>query len=61
MEVSVILILSEDQEKWKVDARAHDRGAVLVRPVTMKQLLRKLVEISPEDEAAQPEAEEGRS
>jgi serine/threonine protein kinase len=42
LEVGAILILSEDQVNWKNEARQHVHGAVLVRPVTMKQLLSKV-------------------
>jgi serine/threonine protein kinase len=48
MDVAAILILSEDQAGWKADAREHAGGAVLVRPVTMKQLLGKVRELTDE-------------
>lgn len=38
-DVGAILILSEDQAGWKAQAVEHERGLVLVRPVTMKQLI----------------------
>lgn len=47
MDVAAVLILSENQAAWAADAREHAGGRVLVRPVTMKQLLdvvRELVE-----------------
>jgi len=49
LEVGAILILSEDQASWKTEARQHEHGAVLVRPVTMKQLLHKLRDLTPPD------------
>ncbi len=56
MDVGVILILSEEQESWKAEAREHARGAVLIDPgVTMKQLFRTLNELTPEDD--EPEEE----
>jgi eukaryotic-like serine/threonine-protein kinase len=43
LEVGVILLLSEEQAGWRVQARAHARGAILIDPgVTMKQLLQTL-------------------
>lgn len=43
MEVSVVLLLSEDQAAWKREARQDSGGTVLVDPgISMKQLLRAL-------------------
>lgn len=51
MEVGAVLILSEEQAGWKAAARQHAHGAVLMDPgVTMKQLLRTLSELLPDDE-----------
>ena len=53
LEVGVILLLGADQANWKGQARAHARGAVLLEPpgISMKQLLRKLDELAPSDDA----------
>jgi len=40
-----VLILSEDQVKWKERVEARGAVAILVRPVTMKQLYRTLQEV----------------
>jgi eukaryotic-like serine/threonine-protein kinase len=50
MDVAAILILSEDQAGWKADAREHERGLVLVRPVTMKQLIGAVRDLTAEDD-----------
>ena len=42
-----ILILSEKQAGWAERVTADDRAVVLVRPVTLKQLHHKLVELVP--------------
>lgn len=42
-----ILILSEDQAHWGSRIRSRDNAAVLVRPVTMKQIKDKLIELVP--------------
>jgi serine/threonine protein kinase len=48
LEVCVILLLGEDQVNWKAEAKPHNHAAVLVDPgITMKQLLRKLYDLSP--------------
>ncbi len=50
LEVGVVLILGADQTKWKGEARAHPRGAILIDPgVTMKQLLSTLETLTPDD------------
>jgi serine/threonine protein kinase len=46
LDVGAILILSEDQAEWARGARPHDRGVVMTRPVTMKQLLEKVHELT---------------
>lgn len=54
-----ILILSEKQAGWAERVTADERSVVLVRPVTLKQLHHKLVELVPlssgEPAAKQPE------
>jgi len=42
-----ILILSENQSGWKDRFPAHRQKAILVRPVTLKQLAKKLEELMP--------------
>lgn len=50
LEVAVVLILGEDQADWKKAVREHAHGAVLTAPVTMKQLLHTLEELTPSDD-----------
>ncbi len=50
LDVSAILILSEDQAGWATQAKTHAHGAVLIRPVTMKQLLDRLNQLAPNSE-----------
>jgi serine/threonine protein kinase len=45
---AVILILSEDQEDWAKRVRPRSRMAILVRPVTLKQLLNQLNDLVPQ-------------
>jgi CheY-like chemotaxis protein len=40
-----ILILNEDQADWQLRVKPHTTSAVLIRPVTLKQLNRKLREL----------------
>ena len=47
VDLGAILILNEDQAHLQHRARQHKNGAILVRPVTMKQLLEKIYELSP--------------
>jgi DNA-binding response OmpR family regulator len=42
-----ILILSEQQAGWKDRFPAHPQKAILIRPVTLKQLAKKLQELTP--------------
>ena len=42
-----ILLLAEDQKSWAAKVRAYPKLAVMVRPVTAKQLLQKLHELVP--------------
>ena len=49
LDVAAVLILSEDQAGWARRAREHRHGAVLVRPVTMKQLLETVHKLSPKE------------
>jgi hypothetical protein len=58
VDLGAVLILNEDQAHLQHRARQHKNGAVLVRPVTMKQLLEKVYELSPPPGAA-PSAEAG--
>jgi CheY-like chemotaxis protein len=52
LEVCVILLLGEDQVNWKAEAKPHAHATVLVDPgITMKQLLRKLDDLTPSDSA----------
>jgi eukaryotic-like serine/threonine-protein kinase len=52
MEVGAILLLSEEQAGWRVQARQHARGAVLIDPgITMKQLLNTLDKLTRSEDA----------
>ncbi len=51
LDVGAILILNEDQAGWALQAGNHPHGCVLVRPVTMKQLMTKVYELTPSAEA----------
>ena len=48
MEVGAVLLLSEEQAGWRVQAREHAHGAVLIEPpgISMKQLLRALDDLT---------------
>lgn len=48
LDLAAVLILSEDQADWTNDAISHKRGAVLVRPVTMKQLIEAVRALAPD-------------
>lgn len=51
LDVGAILIVGEDQRSIARQAREHRNGAVLTAPVTMKQLIEKVYELTPgEDE-----------
>lgn len=55
LDLAAVAILNEDQAGWRSEARAHPRGAVMVRPVGLKEVLRKLRELVP---ALAPEVEQ---
>lgn len=50
LDVGAILIVGEDQYSIARQAREHANGAVLTYPVTMKQLIEKVYELTPETE-----------
>jgi serine/threonine protein kinase len=52
VDVGAILILNEAQAHLRHRARPHKNGSVLVRPVTMKQLIEKVYELAPPPAAA---------
>jgi serine/threonine protein kinase len=54
VDLGAILILNEDQAHLQHRARQHKNGVVLVRPVTMKQLLEKVYELAPPPQAQTP-------
>jgi serine/threonine protein kinase len=54
VDLGAILILNEDQAHLQHRARQHKNGAILIRPVTMKQLLEKIYELSPPPAATKP-------
>jgi serine/threonine protein kinase len=47
VDVGAILILNEEQANLAHRAKQHKRGVVMVRPVTMKQLIEKVYELAP--------------
>jgi DNA-binding response OmpR family regulator len=48
--LAAILILSEEQAGWAKDIPPHSHAAVLVRPLTLKQLERSLRNLLPDSE-----------
>jgi len=52
VDVAAVLILSEDQAGWAGRATDHPHGTVMVRPVTMKQLIEAVYQLGPADEPA---------
>ena len=46
-ECAGILVLPKDLEEWKARVQKRKKVAVLVRPVSLKQLHRKLQELAP--------------
>jgi serine/threonine protein kinase len=54
LEVGAVLILAENQSAWSRRVPERDTTAVLVEPVTMKQLIETIFEVTPapEEEAA---------
>lgn len=46
LDLIAVLLLSEKQTDWQADAIPHDRGAVLLLPLNMKDLMRKIRELS---------------
>ncbi len=53
MEVGAVLILNEDQGNWKSLLPPNTPGSVLVRPVTMRQLVNSIYELTPGLETAE--------
>ena len=49
MDVGAILLVGEDQQRIARQAREHPNAAVMVFPVTMKQLIEKVYELTPGD------------
>jgi serine/threonine protein kinase len=50
LDVGAILLVGEDQKSVARQAREHRHAAVMTYPVTMKQLIEKVVELTPGDE-----------
>jgi len=46
LDLAAILLLGEKQKDWASDAISHPRGAVLFLPLNMKDLIRKIRELS---------------
>ncbi|MFO0824047.1 MAG: serine/threonine-protein kinase [Gemmataceae bacterium] len=65
-DLATMLLLSQEQVELAVDATEHDRGAIGVFPMSMKELLKTLDELmnspeedeEPQDEEPEPDAEE---
>jgi serine/threonine protein kinase len=49
VDVAAVLLLGADQAEWAARAIRHDRGAVMVFPVSMKELIRKVRELMGEE------------
>src|SRR5439155_11633069 len=56
LDAGAILIVGEDQKALARQAREHRNGAVMISPVTMKQLIEKVYELTPGDEEDEAEA-----
>ena len=54
LDLTAILLLSEQQSDWAADAIRHDRGAVLFLPLNMKELLKKIRELTPSENGSPP-------
>ena len=52
VDIGAVLILGADQGRWANRASARTNGAVMHDPVTMKQLIEKVVELAPAEEPA---------
>lgn len=50
LDVGAILIVGEDQQRIAREARVHANAAVMTYPVTMKQLIEKVYELTPSEE-----------
>jgi hypothetical protein len=50
LDVAAVLILNEEQAHWAREIPENPNGVVLVRPVTMKQLIETLYEMAPPEE-----------
>ncbi len=50
LHVAAILLLSEKQAEWASSAIRHERGAVMVFPVNMKDLIQKMRDLSAEED-----------
>jgi hypothetical protein len=56
MDVGAVLIVGPDQQRLAREAREHPNAAVLTYPVTMKQLIEKVYELTPSEETSEAEA-----
>ena len=48
LDLAAVLLLSSEQTDWEADAIRHNRAAVMYLPLNMKELLRKIRELTPE-------------
>jgi eukaryotic-like serine/threonine-protein kinase len=49
LDLTAVLLLSEKNTAWAADAIRHERGAVLFLPLNMKELLKKISELTPSE------------
>ena len=54
LDLGAVLILGQDQAHWAEMVQQSETSAVMTDPVTMKQLIEKLWEVTPGDEESQP-------
>jgi DNA-binding response OmpR family regulator len=50
LDIGAVLILSEEQAHWAQEIPENAKGVVLVRPVTMKQLIETIYDLAPPSE-----------
>lgn len=52
LDLAAVLLLDKTQSEWATKATTHPRGAVMVFPVAMKDLIQKIRDLVPPDEVA---------
>ena len=59
LDLAAVLLLAEKQVELSLNANEHDRGAVMVFPVSMKELLATIIGMVPDDDADGGDDERG--